>query len=125
VGLHSRKVTLSRERQEQDDLVPDLFFRHVLRDENDVIDGPTDGLLVRRYDEARHWLPRCHALVRETNNRIPIIGDQDSVLYRGPGKDIRVGRTFRQGVKGPHQVELWQAAAQAADDRAVDICVTG
>ncbi len=36
--------TLSPEGQVDDDLAPDLFLGHVLRNEQDVIDGRADGL---------------------------------------------------------------------------------
>jgi hypothetical protein len=82
-------------------------------------------LRLRTRNEAGHWLSRRDALVRETNNRVPVIGDQDAVLRRGPGQDLGVGRTFGQNVNGAHQVDLRNAPAEAADDPAVDICVTG
>ncbi len=44
-GDHSLPFrTLSPEGQVDDDLAPDLFLGHVLRNEQDVIDGRADGL---------------------------------------------------------------------------------
>jgi len=48
--LHS--ASSSPEGQENDDLRPDLFLRHALGDEQDVVNGRTNGLFVGRGDEA-------------------------------------------------------------------------
>src|SRR5262245_46813562 len=57
----ARAASLPPEGQEHNDLVPDLFFRHVLRDEQDVVDGRADGLRIGRGDDPRQGLSRRHA----------------------------------------------------------------
>jgi hypothetical protein len=62
----------------------DLFLRHVLRDQQDVVNGRADGLLVCRDDNAGHSLSRGRPLVSEADHRIPVVRDEHAILGRGP-----------------------------------------
>src|SRR5437588_108210 len=85
---------------------PASFVRHVLGDEQDVIDSRADGLLVGRDDKARYRVSRRHSLVSDTDHRIAVVGYENPVLRRGPSQDLRVGRAFGQRILGTHQVDL-------------------
>ena len=85
-GLRS---TSSAERQEHDELIPDLVRRHVLGDEQDVIDGRTDRLLVGR-DNEESQTPSFRR-----NRRHPVSESRTPSFRRG----IQTP-TFRAGISG-------------------------
>jgi hypothetical protein len=103
-------------RQEHDDLLPDLIHRHALGDEQDIVNGLADGLLVSRCDEAGHRLSRRHPLIRKPHHRIPVVGNQNPSLSRDPSQNFRVGHAFGKKVLSADQVDLWLTAAQSTDD---------
>ena len=115
----------SPQGQVHDNLVPDLFLGHVLRDRYNIVDGRTDGLLVRGGDEAGHLGSGRHPLVGETNHSVTVIGDEDPALCCGPNQNLGISSAFGQGVLNTHQVDLGQSAAQPAEDIAVDVGITG
>lgn len=83
-SLMRTAMRLSPEGQEHNDLISDLFLRHVFRDEQNVVDSRADGLLVGRGDEARHRLVHRRSLVGETNHRVPIVRNENPVFRCRP-----------------------------------------
>jgi hypothetical protein len=98
------------EREGKQRLIADLFLGHALRDQQDVVDGRADGLLVARDDESRHRLSRCDALVSETDHCVAVVSDKNAVLSRGPGQDRWVSGLRRQRILDAYQINVWQAA---------------
>jgi hypothetical protein len=65
---------------------------------------------------------RIEAIVRRG---IPVVGNEDAVLCRGPVEYGGISCAFGKGVLNSHEVDLGQAAEETADDGTVDIGITG
>ena len=113
--MNERSASLPSEGEKLDDLIFDFVFWHALRDEQDVIDGRPNGLLVGSHNQAGDGLAVCEPLVGEADHRVAVVGDEDSMFRGGPCQYVRVRCPFRQSVLNPDQVEFRQPVSWFED----------
>src|ERR1043166_8945663 len=78
---------------------------------------------IRSLTSARHHFACPDAFIGKTRQSVPIMGQHDSVLRRGPREDGRVGLSAQADILNSKDIELRRAAKEPAQDVAIEVLI--
>lgn len=104
VELSQRSWSPGSQRQKHD-LPVVLGLDSALLNQHEIVDALCDRCALRDDDDARHALPAFEPFIRVARDRVHVVAQDDSAVFRGPSEDRRIIDGAQPHLLRAHDVE--------------------